>query len=237
VDEAQNLPQRAVEELRMLSNFQVGTRSMLQSFLVGQPEFRSVMQRAEMRQLQQRVLASYHLGPLDMPETRQYIEHRLRHVGWRDDPTFAPDAFERIHQSTDGIPRRINLLCDRLLLAAYLSDAHVISALDVDAVFEELQSELGLPTVVSPRLAEQRALSMGTDAAVNGAFSAPTQHRSTATGDKESVIDRMAQLEERVDAVETSSRITLNLIKRILRILRSTTREPAPGDASTSADR
>src|SRR5690606_941136 len=82
VDEAQNLSPRAVEELRMLSNFQIGTEALLQSFLVGQPELRGTMQRPEMQQLKHRVIASYHLGPLDQDETSQYIVHRLRHVGW-----------------------------------------------------------------------------------------------------------------------------------------------------------
>jgi putative secretion ATPase (PEP-CTERM system associated) len=118
VDEAQNLTQSAVEELRMLSNFQIGTRSLVQSFLVGQPEFRCIMQRPEMQQLKQRVIASYHLGPLDAEETRSYIEHRLHHVGWQADPRFDDGAFERIHIESGGVPRRISSLCDRGLLAA-----------------------------------------------------------------------------------------------------------------------
>ncbi len=81
VDEAQNLSQRAVEELRMLSNFQLGDQALLQSFLVGQPELRAMMQSPQMQQLRQRVIASYHLGPLDRAETQAYIEHRLKHVG------------------------------------------------------------------------------------------------------------------------------------------------------------
>ena len=82
VDEAQNLSPRAVEELRMLSNFQRGNQALLQSFLVGQPELRDLMQSPQMQQLRQRVIASYHLGPLDDSEVQGYIEHRLRHVGW-----------------------------------------------------------------------------------------------------------------------------------------------------------
>ena len=121
VDEAQNLSPRAVEELRMLSNFQRGDQALLQSFLVGQPELRDLMQSPQMQQLRQRVIASYHLGPLDDSETQGYIEHRLRHVGWSDDPKFDPACFLPIHQATGGIPRRINTLCNRLLLAAFLS--------------------------------------------------------------------------------------------------------------------
>ena len=86
VDEAQNLTARAVEELRMLSNFQLGERALLQSFLIGQPELRAMMQSPKMQQLRQRVTASYHLGPLDKNEVQAYMEHRLKHVGWTGDP-------------------------------------------------------------------------------------------------------------------------------------------------------
>src|SRR5512134_3311156 len=90
VDEAQNLTPKAIEELRMLSNFQLGDQALLQSFLIGQPELRAMMHTPEMQQLRQRVIASYHLGPMDADDTRGYIEHRLKHVGWKDDPTFSP---------------------------------------------------------------------------------------------------------------------------------------------------
>ena len=141
VDEAQNLSAAAVEELRMLSNFQLEDHALLQSFLVGQPEFRDMMQRAEMQQLRQRVIASYHLGPLDAQETRGYIEHRLGHVGWEGDPAFEPGAFTAIYGFTGGIPRNINTLCDRLLLAAYLGESHAISEAQVREIIEELREE------------------------------------------------------------------------------------------------
>ena len=97
----------------MLSNFQFGDQALLQSFLVGQPELRAMMQGPQMQQLRQRVIASYHLGPLDRSETQAYIEHRLKHVGWNSDPTFEPGCFDLIHELTGGIPRRINTLCNR----------------------------------------------------------------------------------------------------------------------------
>jgi general secretion pathway protein A len=143
VDEAQNLSPRAVEELRMLSNFQLENKSLLQSFLIGQPEFREVLQRPEMRQLKQRVTASYHLGPLDPAETKAYIEHRLQTVGWQGKPGFDIPAFSKIAQMTGGIPRRINALCDRLMLACFLGDKSVISVADVDEISNEISDELG----------------------------------------------------------------------------------------------
>jgi len=143
VDEAQNLTPRAMEELRMLSNFQLQNRALLQSFLVGQPELRQLMRSPGMRQLRQRVIASYHLGPLDSDETRAYIEHRLKQVGWRGDPAFEEEVFAVVHAYTGGIPRRINTVCTRALLAAFLSEKHLIAVEDMEQVMGELAEELG----------------------------------------------------------------------------------------------
>ena len=143
VDEAQNLAPQAVEELRMLSNFQLQNRALLQSFLVGQPQLRELMRSPGMQQLRQRVIAAYHLGPLDQDETRAYIEHRLKQVGWKGDPKFADDVFPLVHAYTGGIPRRINTLCTRALLAGFLSEKHAISAPDVERVITEFSEEFG----------------------------------------------------------------------------------------------
>lgn len=148
VDEAQNLSPRAMEELRMLSNFQLGDRALLQSFLVGQPELRELLRGPSMQQLRQRVIASYHLGPMDEDETRGYIEHRLHRVGWKDDPSFDPAVFPSIYRATGGIPRKINLLCNRLLLASYLAEKHAIDRADVDAVIGEIRAEGGVDAPV-----------------------------------------------------------------------------------------
>jgi general secretion pathway protein A len=147
VDEAQNLSQRALEELRMLSNFQLGQRALLQSVLVGQPELRQLLRAASMEQLRQRITSSYHLGPLDGDETRRYIEHRLRHVGWLGDSLIADDAFAPIHHAAGGVPRRVNSLCNRLLLYGYLNEKQVLGADDVARVVDELREEIGMMTV------------------------------------------------------------------------------------------
>ena len=141
VDEAQNLPSRSVEELRMLSNFVCADKPLLQTFLLGQPEFRRTLQSPAMEQLRQRVIASCHLGPLDGAETEAYILHRLQTVGWRDDPSFGKDTFDAIQQHSGGIPRRINILCDRLLLMGRLDEKHAFSVKDVATVTYELQQE------------------------------------------------------------------------------------------------
>ena len=160
VDEAQNLTARAIEELRMLSNFQLETHALLQSFLVGQPEFRRTMQSPEMQQLRQRVIAACHIGPLDADETRGYIEHRLKCVGWKDDPKFQPEAYLGIFHAAGGIPRRINAVCDRLLLSGYLAGQHEFTRDDVEMVAREMHDE----TVDTPPAASDEQIP-ATDAA------------------------------------------------------------------------
>jgi putative secretion ATPase (PEP-CTERM system associated) len=143
IDEAQNLGRESIEELRMLSNFQIGTHSLLQSFLVGQPELRNLLKSKAMEQLRQRVTASCHLTPLDCEDTRKYIEHRLHHVGWSGNPEFSIAAYEKIHAWTAGVPRRINRLCNRLMLAAYLQERTGITETMVVETASELRSEIG----------------------------------------------------------------------------------------------
>ena len=157
VDEAQNLGARSLEELRMLSNFQCGDHALLQSFLIGQPELRMLMRSPLMEQFRQRVIASYHLGPLDQADTRAYVEHRLRFVGWSSDPEFDADAFIEIHRGTGGVPRRINSLCNRVLLAAYLNEKHVIGRADIAAAIKEIAGEMGADLAVSPLLGAREA--------------------------------------------------------------------------------
>jgi len=143
VDEAQNLGFKEIEELRMLSNFQLGHQALLQSFLVGQPELRAMLRSSPMEQLRQRVIASCHLGPLTVDETRAYIEHRLRRVGWTSRPSIAPAVFADIHAHSGGIPRRINVLCTRVLLAVSLDGRDEIGPLDVSNAAAELGAETG----------------------------------------------------------------------------------------------
>lgn len=141
VDEAQNLSSRALEELRMLSNFQLNSHALLQSFLIGQPEFRDTLESPSLYQLRQRVIAACHVSGMDAAETKGYIEHRLRHVGWKDSPKFEPGAFEAIFRVTDGIPRRINSLCDRLLLSGFLEDKRSFDVQDVELIAQEFLAE------------------------------------------------------------------------------------------------
>jgi len=145
VDEAQNLTPATLEELRMLSNFQSGDKSLLQTFLLGQPEFRLTLHSDSMLQLRQRVIATYHLGPMDEEETRTYIEHRLRTVGWENDPSFNAAAHAAIYAYTGGIPRKINSLCDRLLLMGYLEELRAFGAEEVADVVADIGEEFAPP--------------------------------------------------------------------------------------------
>jgi putative secretion ATPase (PEP-CTERM system associated) len=144
VDEAQNLSPSALEELRMLSNFQTDDKLLLQTFLLGQPEFRKILLGNSMQQLRQRVIATYHLGPLDTDETKSYIEHRLTTAGWSGDPFLRDDAFNAIYNFTKGIPRRINTLCDRLLIMGCLEELHTLSSVEVNEVIRDIQQEFDL---------------------------------------------------------------------------------------------
>ena len=142
VDEAQNLSFEALEELRMLSNIVVGRATALQSFLVGQPQFRKVLANPALAQLRQRITGAYHIGPLTKDDTRSYIEHRLRCAGWTGDPHFDEDCFQTVFRFTDGVPRRINGLCSRLLLYGFLEEIHTFSAADAERLALELRAEL-----------------------------------------------------------------------------------------------
>ncbi len=142
IDEAQNLPTRALEELRMLSNFQEGDRALLQSFLLGQPEFREKWALdPELEQLRQRVIATHHLEPMTADETKGYIQHRLELVGWKDNPQFTEDAFSAIYKYTGGVPRRLNTLCARIMLFGALEELTQISGAVVDEVVDDLERD------------------------------------------------------------------------------------------------
>jgi putative secretion ATPase (PEP-CTERM system associated) len=142
VDEAQNLPAETVEELRMLSNFQLDDKPLIQSFLLGQEELKDIIQAPNMEQFRQRIIASAHLKPLNVAEVKNYINHRLQQAGCKKESLFCDDTFELIHQKTLGVPRKINIFVDRLLLFGFLEE---LTKFDIDAindVAEEMSVEL-----------------------------------------------------------------------------------------------
>jgi general secretion pathway protein A len=139
VDEAQNLAVAALEELRMLSNFQLGSSALLQIFLLGQPEFRDLVQQApELEQLRQRVIATHHLDAMDAEEVEPYVTHRLQRAGWTGRPQLSADAFDAIYDETGGVPRKINALMNRTLLMGAVEKLEQIDGGLVQAVVADM---------------------------------------------------------------------------------------------------
>ena len=154
VDEAQALPKSALEELRMLSNFQAGGHALLQIVLLGQPEFRDALHGSEgLEQLRQRVIAIHHLDPMTPDEVAPYIGHRLNIVSWNGRPDFADSAFPALYRLTDGVPRRLNQLANRVMLHAAIEDVATITAATVDLVAADLRADLPTRTKVADNAA------------------------------------------------------------------------------------
>jgi len=147
VDEAQNLPIAALEELRMLSNFHVAGRALIQTLLLGQPEFRDRLAGPGLEQLRQRVIATHHLDAMGADEVESYIRHRLTRVDWQGRPDFDVGAYEAIHRHSGGIPRRVNQLAHRLMLKAAIEGAETIGAASVEAVVADLGADTAAPSV------------------------------------------------------------------------------------------
>ena len=141
VDEAQGLTREALEELRLLSNLQNYDGLLLQVFLLGQDPLLEIIRAPGMEQLQQRLIAASHLEPLKLRETVAYVEHRLRKVGWQNDPSFSEESMNLIHKFSGGVPRRINLICHRLFLRGGLEQKHRLQGEDALHVIVELHKE------------------------------------------------------------------------------------------------
>lgn len=142
VDECQSLELTALEELRMLSNFQLGSHPLLQSLLLGQPEFRRTLaHHPDLEQLRQRVIASHHLEALDADEVEHYVSHRLGQVGWNGHPAFAEGLLDALYQHTGGIPRRVNQVMNRLLLLGAIEERSELSLAMLDEVMAEMAAD------------------------------------------------------------------------------------------------
>jgi general secretion pathway protein A len=193
VDEAQNLPTSSLEELRMLSNFQVGGQALLQIFLLGQPEFREALQSESLEQLRQRVIATHHLEPMEASEVEPYILHRLGLVGWDNRPAFDEEVFAEIYSATGGVPRRVNQLAGRLLLHASVEELDRIDVETVAAVVEDMAED-------SPRVRPIRA-----------ELAEITGQHNEAVRDL-GLERRVASVEERLDEQERALRRVLTLL-------------------------
>jgi len=149
IDEAQNLSADVLEQLRLLTNLETAERKLLQVVLIGQPELRGMLARPELEQLAQRVIARFHLGALSEAETAQYIRHRLNVAGLTGALPFDAKALQLIHQLTRGVPRRINLLCDRALLGGYAGGQAQVTPAIVRRAAAEVFDEA--PPAAAPR--------------------------------------------------------------------------------------
>lgn len=141
IDEAQNLAPDCLEEVRMLSNLETENAKLLQIILVGQPELREILAANDLRQLRQRISVNCHITPLDREQAEAYILHRLERAGNRQAIAFSAEAFDNIHHHTRGIPRLINILCDFLLVAAYVDESKSVSGEIVREVVSDLRFE------------------------------------------------------------------------------------------------
>lgn len=164
VDEAQALHTSALEELRMLSNFQAGGHALLQIFLLGQPEFRERLNgSARLEQLRQRVIATHHLDPMGPGEVAAYIHHRLKIVGWDAHPRFTDDAFAALYAGSDGVPRRLNQLAGRVMLFGAIEQLDVVDGAAVAAVIADMNGDSPVsPVDMAPAISP-----MPVDAAVD----------------------------------------------------------------------
>ncbi|RIV88724.1 XrtA/PEP-CTERM system-associated ATPase [Aurantiacibacter zhengii] len=146
MDESQNLSVSALEELRMLSNFQLGNHPLLQTLLLGQPEFRATIQSDPgLEQLRQRVIAAHHLEPMQKGEIEPYIIHRLKKVGWDGNPAFDQRVFTELYEASGGIPRRVNQVANRLLLLGAVEERSRIDAAMLQNVLAEMEAERAFP--------------------------------------------------------------------------------------------
>ncbi|WP_439567830.1 XrtA/PEP-CTERM system-associated ATPase [Sphingopyxis sp.] len=183
VDEGQNLAISALEELRMLSNFQLGGHSLLQIFLLGQPEFRQTLFHSPtLEQLRQRVIATHHLDPMEPEEVEPYILHRLGKVGWTGNPSFSPDAFEEIFDYSEGVPRKLNVLVSRLLLYGAVEQMTRITAQNVRSVVAEIEADRGIDaSTLAPLPVEEVVAAAASAVAPTPApFTTPTPANETA---------------------------------------------------------
>jgi putative secretion ATPase (PEP-CTERM system associated) len=211
VDEAQSLPLSALEELRMLSNFQAGGHALLQIFLLGQPEFRERLQGSgRVEQLRQRVIAMHHLDPMEAHEVEPYIVHRLSLVGWNGRPDFTPEAIEALHRWSGGVPRRLNLLMGRVLLLGGVEEIERFDAAEIDSVAGELDEDVG-----HSEEAEELAATPWPDAArpVRGVLHAVPPPGGIQASDLAPLLERIGKLEARLaEQDETLRRVLMLLV-------------------------
>jgi putative secretion ATPase (PEP-CTERM system associated) len=180
VDESQNLSVTALEELRMLSNFQLGSHPLLQTLLLGQPEFRATLQGSpDLEQLRQRVIAAHHLEPMGKSEIEPYIVHRLKTVGWNGNPAFDQRVFTELYDASGGIPRRVNQIANRLLLLGAVDERTRIDSAMLKAVLDEMSEEKAFPAAAPKPMPRPEPRSEPSPEPVVATVRAPSLDRET----------------------------------------------------------
>lgn len=179
VDEAQNLSVEALEELRMLSNFQLGSSSLLQIFLLGQPEFRArINTEPRLEQLRQRVIASHHLDAMEGDEVEPYIVHRLSKVGWNGRPDITPGAVHMLYRESGGVPRKLNVLLSRLFLMGAVEQTDMLDEAMLLRVLADQRGDFGGGQATAA--AAKAAASVPTPAPIPAPIIAPQQQPDPA---------------------------------------------------------
>ncbi|MBV7257108.1 XrtA-associated ATPase [Pacificimonas sp. WHA3] len=190
VDEAQNLPFSALEEMRMLSNFQEGGEPLLQTVLLGQPEFRARLSTApNLEQLRQRIIASHHLEPMKRDELETYIESRLARCGWNGDPAFTDAAYDTLYEASGGVPRRVNNIMSRVLLFGSLEETHEID----EALVREVVADYDADNAMPDRASFHRQVEMSRSGAAPSSAAASEADMAAAN-------ERFERLERQVDS-------------------------------------
>lgn len=216
VDEAQNLPLETIEELRMLSNFQVAGKPLLQSFLLGQEELQPILRAPNMEQFRQRIVASCHLAPLTDTECKAYIEYRLSHAGCEKE-LFSQEAFDKVYQFTTGIPRRINTLMDRVLLYGFLEELEVFNGEAIDNVVKEVSEEMFRPE--KPAQPNQKPASQGSVDPVEPTEAISILDMPAPNGQVKDVEYYKTMLTELVDALDNALSQKIKLTRYIDKLL------------------
>ncbi len=232
VDEAQNLPLETIEELRMLSNFQVSGKPLLQSFLLGQEELQPILRAPNMEQFRQRIVASCHLAPLTLDECQAYIEYRMTHAGWDGKKLFTAEAFDKIYHFTTGVPRRINTLMDRILLYGFLEELEIFDLAAIESVVSEVSAEMFRPETPEPSpVTEPEAASQTTATPTQQATQPQVQAKDpegqaigildlpTANGQVKDVEYYKTMITELVDALDNALSQKIKLTRYIDKLL------------------
>lgn len=206
VDEAQNLPAETIEELRMLSNFQLDNKPLIQSFLLGQEELKAIISAPDMEQFRQRIIASAHLKPLTMEEVKSYINHRLTQASCNKEALFTDEAFQLIFEKTLGVPRKINIFVDRLLLFGFLEELDNIDCNAINEVAKEMSVEL-------------------TGSMSNNALASDHKHQPLVVNSTENVENMKNVLREVEELLEGSIQQKVKMARYIDKLLKKKNRE------------